>query len=233
MLLTTRPEVMLFDLDGTLLHTLPQLTGAARKTASALGINPPKEEDMAEFVGNGVVMLLCRVLTGRYDADPSQVDPELLQRARRTFGKFYTEGLNRDFVVYDGVIEGLTAFRKAGIKLGVVSNKPHVFTVPLLGHAGLADFFDAVLGGEVLEQRKPDPEPLFFALGKMGMTDRPGVMVGDSINDVLAGENAGLTTVAFTYGYNGGHDLHTSCCPDYLFDSFYELNELILSLPEK
>lgn len=231
MQLTKRPHAMLFDLDGTLAHTLPQLSVAAGKVAQSMGIPTPSSEQMASYVGNGVAMLLGRVIMGRHDITIDQVPADKLKEARTLFTKFYSEGLHQDFEVYPYVKEGLALFKDMGIALGVVTNKPHIFAEPLLGHMGLTPYFGAILGGEVIDKRKPDPKPLYYVLDKLQVPAEQAIMVGDSLNDVKAGENAHMPTVAFTYGYDGGYDLHTDCNPDYLFDSFQQLIELIKSLP--
>lgn len=232
MLLTHRPRAILFDLDGTLAHTLPQLSVAACKVAQAMNIPLPTSEQMASYVGNGVAMLLSRVLMGRHDITLDQVPADKLQQARALFSKFYSESLHQDFEIYPYVKEGLELFSKMNIALGVVTNKPHVFAEPLLKYMGLSPYFKAILGGEVLDKRKPDPKPLFYVLDKLQVPASQAIMVGDSINDVKAGENAQMPTVAFTYGYDGGYDLRKDCHPDYLFDSFKQLIDLIESLPE-
>lgn len=231
MRLTQRPSAMLFDLDGTLAHTLPQLSVAACKVAKTMQLTEPSPEQMATYVGNGVAMLLSRVIMGRHDVKADEVPPEQLKEARRLFAQYYSEGLHQDFEIYPGVKEGLELFQSMGIALGVVTNKPHEFADPLLGYMGLKPYFGAILGGEVLDKRKPDPAPLYHVLQQLNVPAEQAVMVGDSINDVKAGENAHMPTVAFTYGYDGGYDLRTDCHPDYLFDSFGELIELIKSLP--
>lgn len=233
MQLTKRPHAMLFDLDGTLAHTLPQLSVAACKVARHMQLPEPTPEQMATYVGNGVVMLLSRVLLGRHDVTVDQVPQDKLQEARALFNQFYSEGLSQDFEIYPHVVEGLALFKDLGIALGVVTNKPHIFAEPLLGYMELKPYFSAILGGEVLDKKKPDPTPLYHVLEQLKVAPEQAVMVGDSLNDVKAGENAHMPTIAFTYGYNGGYDLHTDCHPDYLFDNFQQLIDLILSLPDK
>lgn len=223
-------QAILFDLDGTLAHTLPQLSIAVSKVAREMGLSVPTRETMSSFVGNGVTMLLGRIIMGRHDISLDEVPEDKMKEARALFNRFYREGLARDFELYDGVKEGLSYFKERGLKLGVVTNKPHIFAEPLIGYMGLKPFFDYVLGGEVLPVRKPDPMPLLYVLEKLGVSPEHAIMVGDSINDVKAGQSAHMATVAFTYGYNGGYDLHTCCHPDYLFDHFSELTALIASL---
>ncbi len=232
MILKQRPELLLFDLDGTLAHTVPQLALAAQQVARALKVKVPSVQEVSHYVGNGVTMLLARTLSGRFDVDLKDVDVNLQQQARQLFNQFYSEGLSRNFEVYPGVREGLERFRQARLLNAVVTNKPEVFAKPLLGFMGLAPFLDFILGGEVLPVRKPDPAPLLYVCSKLGVDPEAALMVGDSVNDIKAGQNAGIATVAFTYGYNGGHDVR-EFGPDYVFDSFVGLTSLIESLPER
>ena len=200
--LTVLPKALLFDLDGTLANTIPQLAIAASKSAVAIGLNPPSVETTKGFVGNGVNMLLARVIAGRFDVELKDVDPSLLKRARDVFNVEYTKGLDKDYNLYEGVKEGLEYFKSRGIKLAVVTNKPQMFALPLLSYMGIKDYFDFILGGEVIPERKPDPTPLYYVLDKLQVSKDDAVMVGDSNNDIEAGNNANMTTVFFSYGYN-------------------------------
>ncbi len=224
------PCALLFDLDGTLANTIPQLAIAASKSAVAIGLTPPSVETTKGFVGNGVNMLLARVIAGRFDVELKDVDASLLKRAREVFNEEYTKGLCRDYNLYEGVKEGLEYFKQRGIKLAVVTNKPQMFALPLLGYMGIKDCFDFILGGEVIPERKPDPRPLDYVLDRLHVDRKDAVMVGDSNNDIEAGNRAGMTTVFFTYGYNrmAPEELNY----DYSFDSFSELTSLIRSFPD-
>lgn len=226
--LTVLPKALLFDLDGTLANTIPQLAIAASKSAVAIGLNPPSVETTKGFVGNGVNMLLTRVIAGRFDVELKDVDPSLLKRARDVFNVEYTKGLDKDYNLYEGVKEGLEYFKSRGIKLAVVTNKPQMFALPLLSYMGIKDYFDFILGGEVIPERKPDPTPLYYVLDKLQVSKDDAVMVGDSNNDIEAGNNANMTTVFFSYGYNRKDPKELKF--DYGFDSFNELTALIKSL---
>lgn len=226
--LTVLPKALLFDLDGTLANTIPQLAIAASKSAVAIGLNPPSVETTKGFVGNGVNMLLARVIAGRFDVELKDVDPSLLKRARDVFNVEYTKGLDKDYNLYEGVKEGLEYFKSCGIKLAVVTNKPQMFALPLLSYMGIKDYFDFILGGEVIPERKPDPTPLYYVLDKLQVSKDDAVMVGDSNNDIEAGNNANMTTVFFSYGYNRKDPKELKF--DYVFDSFNELTALIKSL---
>lgn len=226
--LTVLPKALLFDLDGTLANTIPQLAIAASKSAVAIGLNPPSVETTKGFVGNGVNMLLARVIAGRFDVELKDVDPSLLKRARDVFNVEYTKGLDKDYNLYEGVKEGVEYFKSRGIKLAVVTNKPQMFALPLLSYMGIKDYFDFILGGEVIPERKPDPTPLYYVLDKLQVSKDDAVMVGDSNNDIEAGNNANMTTVFFSYGYNRKDPKELKF--DYGFASFNELTSLIKSL---
>lgn len=226
--LTVLPKALLFDLDGTLANTIPQLAIAASKSAVAIGLNPPSVETTKGFVGNGVNMLLARVIAGRFDVELKDVDPSLLKRARDVFNVEYTKGLDKDYNLYEGVKEGLEYFKSRGIKLAVVTNKPQMFALPLLSYMGIKDYFDFILGGEVIPERKPNPTPLYYVLDKLQVSKDDAVMVGDSNNDIEAGNNANMTTVFFSYGYNRKDPKELKF--DYGFASFNELTSLIKSL---
>ena len=228
MRLTALPRALLFDLDGTLAHTIPQLAKAGRRAAEAIGVEAPDPETTRSYVGNGVQLLLSRIILKSYDVSTDMVDPGLLSRARAAFNTFYLEGLDQDYEIYPGVTETLGYARSRGIRLAVVTNKPQMFADPLLGYMGLRPYFDLIVGGEVLERRKPDPCPLSHALARLGVEAAAAVMVGDSPNDVIPARALGLTAVFFTFGYcRGSIDPYE---PDYKFDSWHGLLELLRSL---
>lgn len=229
MALTTLPRALLFDLDGTLAHTLPQLGRAANEVLRQLGREPLAAERYAAFVGDGVSMLLARALGGSRDSTPEAVGEELMAQARELFNAAYAAGLDRDFRVYDGVEEGLGYFRSRGITLMVLTNKAHRFVEPLLGFMGLRDYFDDVLGSEVIAQRKPAGEPMLHLLARHALEARDCAMVGDSLNDHGCARSCGACSILMTYGYHGDADLST-CGADHLLGSFRELTALIRSL---
>lgn len=226
--LIKKPEAILFDLDGTLADTIVQLAKAASASALELGITPPDIETTKNYVGNGVNLLLTRVLLGRFDVSVKDIASEDLKRARSVFDKVYTKGLSQDFKLYAGVKEGISYFHSLGIKLAVVTNKPQIFAVPLIEHMGLSSYFDYILGGEVLEKKKPDPEPILHVLDKLSVKAENAVMVGDSINDTLAASNAGVPCVFLTYGYNRANPQELIF--DYSFDSFELFTDFIKKL---
>lgn len=221
------PQLIMFDLDGTLAHTLPQLTLALCQMAQELDLHVPTTQEVGSYVGNGMDLLLTRTILGRCDATVAEVDPALLAWARKSFVRHYGASLEHNFELYPDVLAGLKRFKKDGIKLAVVSNKPDQFVQPLMEYMGLKPYIDLALGGGKFAH-KPDPEPLNYVLTHFKVKPEQALMVGDSNNDIRAGKNAGVPTVALTYGYNGGQDLRKEE-PDFLFDNFKAFSACVLA----
>ena len=219
-------EALLFDLDGTLADTVVQLAKASKQAVETIGLNPPLLEQVKDYVGNGVNMLLARCIKGSFDAKVEDIDTTLFKRAREVFNEKYTKGLSENYRLYDGVTNGLELFKSKNLKLAVVTNKPHMFAIPLLKHMGIYDKFDFILAGEVLSKRKPDPYPLEYTLEKLNIKKENALMIGDSNNDILAGQRAGVKTAFLSYGYNrlDEKELHF----DYRFDNFNDLTDFII-----
>lgn len=200
-------QAALLDLDGTLLDSIPDLAHAANAMRIELGMPALHIDVVATFVGKGVDNLVRRALAGSLHApDP---EPEAFERARTSFYRHYHLVNGDKATVFDGVIEGLKAMREQGLKLAVVTNKPTEFTLPLLERTGLSGFFQEVVCGDTCVRRKPDPDQMFYACERLGVTPQQTVAIGDSVNDALAARAAGMRVLAVPYGYNEGQDVQT------------------------
>lgn len=230
MLLKKRPQALLFDLDGTLADTILQLAKAAKSTACALGLKEPSLDETRGYVGNGVQMLLKRAIAGHFEVKDGEVSDELLTKARALFNDFYTKGLHDNYTVYPHVEETLRWCKDNGIKIAVVTNKPAMFSEPLLKIMGLYDLFDMVLGGEILDKKKPDPTPLLFVLDKLGINKEQACMVGDSANDIIPANSVNIPAVFFTFGYCRGN-IEDMSQPDYKFDKWMQFLNMLKELP--
>jgi phosphoglycolate phosphatase len=194
---------VLLDLDGTLLDTLPDLAGAANAMRQELGLQTLPAAEIATYIGKGVDLLVARARAG--DIAACTTEGEAFERARQFFYSHY-ETLNGQLATfYPGVFEGLRAIQAMGIPMGVVTNKPTQFTLPLLERTGLAPFMQAVVCGDSCEQRKPDPAPIFLACRQLGCDPKFTLTIGDSVNDALAARAAGCKVLAVPYGYNEGN----------------------------
>lgn len=202
---TIRPsawQAVLLDLDGTLLDTLPDLAAAANAMRDALGMPQLDHALISTFVGKGVDHLVMRTLAGSLTAP--DVPADVFTHARSVFFERYHVINGQQAVMYEGVVEGLEALEGMGLLLGVVTNKPTEFTLPLLQRTDLAKWMRVVVCGDTCERRKPDPQPIHHACEQLQCVPNRVLTIGDSINDALAGKAAGCSVLAVPYGYNEG-----------------------------
>lgn len=197
-------EAVVIDLDGTLLHTAPDLAEAANRMLAELQLPPIAEDLIATYIGNGVSRLIKRVLTRKMDGEP---DAALFARAQPVYEKHYAAVVSLNSRPFPGVIEGLQALKKAGFHLACITNKAEKFTLPLLKDTGLYDYFELILSGDSLPRRKPDPLPLLHVCEKFGITPDKLLLIGDSLNDTQAARAAGCRVFCVPYGYNRGADV--------------------------
>ncbi len=215
--------MILIDLDGTLVDTVPDLAHAVNVMLAQLDMPGYPEDKVREWIGNGAERLVRRALVGAYEGEPP---PRLFQRGYPIFLKAYEENVCRDSRPYPGVMEGLEQLREAAYPLGCVTNKPARFTEPLLDELGLTAYFQVVISGDSLPHKKPHPEPLLHAAGFFKVSPVESLMVGDSINDVEAARAAGFRVVCVSYGYNHGLDIREAR-PDAVIDSLDQLPRLL------
>jgi phosphoglycolate phosphatase len=198
-----------FDLDGTLVDTLPDLHEAANRTLADLGLAPARRDDVRDYVGDGVDRLVKRILTGDADGEPER---GLFERARARFGEHYWNVLSCASRPFPGVPEALDAMRALGLRLACVTNKPGRFTLPLLEDVSLVSRLDLVVSGDTLSRRKPDPLPLAHCAKRFGVSRERLLMIGDSRNDTAAARAAGCPVFCVPYGYRGGMDVRELDC---------------------
>ncbi|KHT59340.1 phosphoglycolate phosphatase [Photobacterium gaetbulicola] len=218
-------DFIAFDLDGTLLDSVPDLADAADKTMRALGRAGVTVEQVTTWIGNGADILIGRALSQSVDVDPD-LDPALHREARALFDRFYEEGGHEKSALYPGVKETLAAFHAAGLPMAIVTNKPAQFVPHLLEEHGIAEYFVDVIGGDTFPLKKPDPYALNWLLDKHQITAEKMLMVGDSRNDILAAKAASCYVVGLTYGYNYGQPISESN-PDIVLDHFSHLAEVV------
>jgi phosphoglycolate phosphatase len=218
-----RPKMILLDLDGTLIDSVPDLAFCVDAMMERLGRPPHGEAAIRNWVGNGVERLVQRALTGQLDGDP---DPADYERAYPIFVELYRHNTSGRSVLYPGVREGLDYLTEDGYPLGCVTNKAAQFTEPLLRDLGIRGAFDILISGDSLPRKKPDPMPLLHAAAHFGVRPRDALMVGDSVSDVKAARAAGFAIVCMTYGYNHGRDIREAG-PDAVMDSLAEIRGLL------
>jgi len=204
-----RFRAVLFDLDGTLLDTAADLAAAANAMLADLGRPRRDPAEIATYIGRGIPVLVHRSLTGALDG---AAEPSLFERALPLFERRYAEESGRRAQPYPGVVDGLVRIRALGLGLGCVTNKAGRFTQELLERQGLARFFGCVVSGDTLARKKPDPLPVVHACGLLGAPPGEVLLIGDSLNDVLAARAAGCTVWCVPYGYNEGRPVEALDC---------------------
>lgn len=218
-------DLIQFDLDGTLIDSVPQLAQAVNRMRVQLGFGEAGEQAVRHWVGNGADMLVRRALADALGTEPGD---ELRRAARTAFDAAYDQVADQGLVFYPGVLDTLAALRRAGKRLAIVTNKPYRFVPAILAAAGLSEQFELVLGGDSLPEKKPSPAPLLHVCRQLDVDPARTLMVGDSENDVLAAQAAGMAVVGLTYGYNYGRDIADSG-PDWVLSDFAALADILLT----
>ncbi|MBF8777455.1 phosphoglycolate phosphatase [Pseudomonas fulva] len=198
------PRLVMFDLDGTLVDSVPDLAAAVDRMLLELGRPAAGLDAVRHWVGNGAQVLVRRALAG--DIDHTGVDDALAEQALALFMDAYAESHDLT-VVYPGVQDTLRWLRKRGVEMALITNKPERFVGPLLDQMKLGSYFRWIIGGDTLAQKKPDPAALLFVMQMAGVTPQQALFVGDSRSDVLAAKAAGVQCVGLTYGYNHGRPI--------------------------
>lgn len=198
------PRLVMFDLDGTLIDSVPDLAEAVDRMLAELGRPPAGVEKVRDWVGNGARVLVRRALAD--DIDHAGVSETQTEEALARFLDIYADCHNLT-ALYPGVHELLETLSTAAVELAVVTNKPERFVAPLLEQVGLGGYFRWIIGGDTLPQQKPDPAALLQVMRLAGVEATQSLFVGDSRNDVLAARAAGVPCVAVSYGYNHGRPI--------------------------
>ena len=218
-----RPEMVLIDVDGTLVDSVPDLAYCVDAMMSELGMPERGEKRVRHWVGNGVERLVKRALVNQLDGEP---DEALFSKALPVFEALYRDNTSKRSRLYQGVKEALDFLKTTGVRLGCVTNKASQFTLPLLQDLGVRDYFEVIICGDMVERKKPDPMPLLQAAEQLETEPRASMMLGDSMSDVNAARAAGFQIVCMSYGYNHGEDIR-DYDPDAVVDSMAEVKDIV------
>jgi phosphoglycolate phosphatase len=195
---TGGPALALFDLDGTLIDSVPDIADAVDAALVQCGHSAIGEELVRAYIGEGAGRLVHRALTGRLDGVAKEAE---FNCVKTSFFAIYRRNLFARSNLYPHVRSTLDALMNAGCALAVVTNKPQQFAEPLLKLAGLEAYFSVVVGGDLLAHKKPHAAPLVHVTDTLQIEPTQAVMIGDSVIDLGAASNAGMPSVAVTYGY--------------------------------
>ena len=218
-----KPAMVLIDVDGTLVDSVPDLAYCVDEMLKQLAMPVRGEERVRQWVGNGVERLVRRALINQLDGEP---DEALFQKALPIFEALYRDNTSKRSCLYPGVKAALDFLKTTDVRLGCVTNKAAQFTLPLLKDLGISDYFELVVCGDTLPKKKPDPMPLLHAAEKLGAKPAQSLMLGDSQSNVKAARAAGFNIICMSYGYNHGEDIR-NYKPDAVVDSMDEIKSLI------
>lgn len=192
-----RFPVLVFDFDGTLIDSAPEIGEGLNHLLAEHGRPPVTDSQIRLFIGDGAARLVER----GFEATGEPLAPGALPGVLARYLELYATIPTDPHCVYPGVRETLARLKAAGHRLGLATNKPEVLTHKVLGELGLGGLLDAVCGGDTLPERKPSPKPLLWVVERLGGTPDGAVMTGDNKNDVLAARAAGMPVVSVAYGY--------------------------------
>ena len=212
------PEAILFDLDGTLIDSAPDIAAAANELLAEDRLGPLSVAQVRAMVGNGIRKLVERA----YAACGEPLAGDALDARHARMMEIYAHHLTNLTTLMPGAADALAACHDAGAKIGVITNKPEAFSRAILAHFGLAPFVDIVVGGDTGPARKPAPDMLLYALAEFGVEPGGALMVGDGPADIDAARAADVRSVAVSGGYTAvpadalGADLHIETLADLL-----------------
>ena len=197
--LPLKVNAVAFDLDGTLVNTLPDLVEAANKMLSRYDYPAVDTSKLQKFVGHGIDFLVEELIKS-INARPKIID---LSEAKSVFRREYTECVTCFSSIYPGVLETLEQLKKLGVSLFCITNKPDYFTKKILSKMGLEKYFDLIISGDTLPHRKPNPISVRFCCEAFNLLPARVLMIGDSLTDVQTARAAKCPVFCVSYGYHG------------------------------
>jgi phosphoglycolate phosphatase len=210
-------ELLIFDLDGTLIDSKRDLADAVNAMRVHLGEPPLADETVFSYVGNGAQVLVQRALPGR--------SAEEIERGHRFFLEYYRDHMLDATTLYPGVREALDAFLEMPLKMAVLTNKPVRFSEHLIKGLGLDGHFFRIYGGNSFEEKKPHPVGIDTLIGESGIGRERTVMIGDSAVDVQTARNAHVEACGVTWGFQP--ETFKASPPDFYVDTMSELVERV------
>ncbi|WP_275782943.1 HAD family hydrolase [Pararhizobium gei] len=210
-------SVVVFDLDGTLVDTAPDLVASLNHAVTQAGLDPVTYDDLTHLVGHGAKAMIERTFALR----GKSLDAVDLEWQMREFIDFYQGSMPGGSAPYPGVVAAMERLAGAGYTLAVCTNKLESLARTLLDSLGLTGHFAAITGGDTFSVRKPDAEHLLSTIRLAGGAPEKSVMIGDSLNDILVARNANVRSIGVPFGYS---DVPVeSLSPDRIISHFSEL----------
>ena len=202
-------ELVIYDLDGTLIETAPEICDAVNDTLDHFGWSAVGEDQVARWIGHGTAALLRQAVAGALAMPPESVDSERMAAVGAIYDRCYARRCGTRSRLYPDAMRTLEAQRRAGLRLAIVTNKESRYTERVLRVHGLTEMFDTVIAGDTLPTKKPDPAGIQACLGAHGVPRERAVFVGDSAIDAATARNAGVAAWLFPHGYNMGQPIES------------------------
>jgi phosphoglycolate phosphatase len=216
-------KLIIFDFDGTLINSIPDLTLAVNKMLEKYNRPALTIEQTTPFIGNGAKTLVKRALNASFGEE--NVSESFFNEAFKVYLNSYKENCCVGTYLYPGVKETLLFLQEKNYQMAICTNKPFAFIEPILQNLEITPFFDYWIGEDSLSEKKPSAIPLLHIAEKLEVSVKDSLMVGDSKNDILAGQNAGMDTLGLTYGYNYNENI-SDYNPTVVKDRFSDLKVL-------
>lgn len=201
-------EVLIFDLDGTLIDSVPDLALSINQMLKSLDLPTHSTDVIRGWVGNGASVLTKRALSGNINICPN-LNPSLVDKALEIFLKFYQKNICVNTTLYPNVKSCLENLKSKGYRLVIVTNKPEQFVRPILEELTLNSLFEMIIGGDSLPKCKPDPMQLLYVCEQLNINPSKCIMIGDSKNDIFAATASNMESIGLTYGYNHDEDIYS------------------------
>ncbi|MBU2927284.1 phosphoglycolate phosphatase [Winogradskyella psychrotolerans] len=215
-------DLIIFDFDGTLINSIPDLTLAVNTMLKYYSLQPLTISQVTPFIGNGAKPLVRRALEYRM---PDKALPEpLLKDAFDIYLAAYKDAICVETFMYSGVLETLKILDQNGYNMAICTNKPFGFIQPILDTLEITTYFKRWIGEDSLAEKKPSAAPLLHLVNELNTTIEKSIMVGDSKNDILAAQNANIDSIGVSYGYNYNENI-ADYKPTIVVDEFAELQE--------
>lgn len=216
-------EALIFDLDGTLVDTAPDLHAATNHVLSTLKRRPVTMEQVRAFVGHGARALIARGC----EATGEPVDQRDIEALYQKFIIYYAANIAANSRPYPGLLELLDRCQSAGIAMGVCTNKLESLSIQLLNALDMTKYFSAVVGPDTIGIAKPDPRPYAETLKRMERKIAHSLMFGDSETDIKTAQNASVPVIAVSFGYTAQHV--SAFGPTHVIDHYDEAWPVIQS----
>ena len=211
-------DLVMFDLDGTLVETAPEIMDAVNDTLSHFNFPLVAQQQVNDWIGHGTLALLIQAVAFASGRSVAQVrSSDLLAQMTDEYNQFYQRRCGTRSQLYPQVRETLVALRGQGVKLAVVTNKESHYTRIVMDVQQLGPLIDLVVCGDTLQTKKPAPDGVLHCLAQFGVTAGRALFVGDSSIDAATARNAGVAVWLLPYGYNMGQPI-TACAPDRIID---------------